>query len=1154
MHANVGFLRNFCRLNVPRSAGYTSLFQAFANYRQGLRSTTQWGPNRDLVLHTVEIGLSKMAYDVTLEMVDYVDGDCVQTLIVRKDLYGQTELQRLAESYDMLLEAFVQDATASLDEPALFQPSEIERVAHFSRGPTQTSEWPATAVHRIDDIAALRPQSVAVWSEGLSTTYQELLDRARVIAQVLSAANVGTGEPVAVLLNPGSAFISSLLGIMRIGAVYLPLDMNLPWARLAAMVKDCQPSVVLVDENSLPHVGRLGGTMKVLTVSDVGTNAGGITVPINSTSSSPAAILYTSGSSGVPKGILVKHEGLRNWTEHVAPLYHLDVEVVLQQTTPMFDLSLVQIFTALCYGGSLCVVPRHQRGDAEAISEIITNHQVTFTCGTPSEYASWIHYGRGELAKGSSWKTAFAIGEGVPVSLVGQFLSLGKIAPKLYNLYGPTEASLACTGTEVPLTVINGPIAAGKPLPNYSLHVLDDRLRPVAAGTQGEIFIGGAGVGLGYLNQKELTAKKFVPDPFATAEDKAAGWSVMHRTGDLGRWQDDGTLLVEGRVDTQVKIRGLRIDLGEIEHAVLEVSNGAVREAVVSVRTWSPEKPAFLIAHVVLADSDSESLESQFERLDIIRSQLSRQIPQYMCPAAMIPLTKLPVSTAGKLDRRQVASLPLSPDLGRLLDITEEDSRDDDVDLTSTQTRLRTIWERILSSDSRPKIVAQTDFFHVGGTSMLLLPLRKRISEEFGVSMPLVSMFVSSTLSAMADWIDLGSQVNVKTALLDWDQETQLGPALMDLKIEPLHTGSWKKPATVVISGATGTLGRTLLRLLIENATVEHIHCVGVRNAASRDDLFDLDANSRVTLHEGDLAKPLLGLSEDKAADVFGAADAIIHNAADVSYLKTYTSLRAVNLESTKELIRMSARYGTRRGRGFIPFHFISTISVGNVVAASLSETEATAFVFDAVSVGDYTPAQPSAVASNDLAKMAHGYVATKWASEKFLERLHGKYPDWPIVIHRPSLIAREWNPESGADPGLEFVENVRQYSSLIGAVPVLPRQTGGGSSFRVNGSLNVVPLSQAARGVVGALGDHMSGLRYLHHLGASNLPFDDVRAWGLESASSGAGEIGELSAAEWLEKAKAIGLSSPVAALLENIATLEGHIVLPQVKMCTYP
>lgn len=1151
MPANLGVLRNFCRLNVPRSAGYTSLFQAFANYRQGLRSTTQWGPNRDLVLHTVEIGLSKMAYDVTLEMVDYLDGDCVQTLIVRKDLYGQTELQCLAESYDMLLEAFVQDATASLDEPALFQPSKIERVAQFSRGPTQTSEWPETTVHRIDDIAALRPQSVAVWSEGLSTTYQELLGRARAIAHVLSAVDVGTGEPVAVLLNPGSAFISSLLGIMRIGAVYLPLDMNLPWARLAAMVKDCQPSVVLVDENSLPHVGKLGGTMKVISVSDVDINAGGITVPISSTSSSPAAILYTSGSSGAPKGILVKHEGLRNWTEHVAPLYHLDVEVVLQQTTPMFDLSLVQIFTALCYGGSLCVIPRHQRGDAEAISEIITKHQVTFTCGTPSEYASWIHYGRGELAKGSSWKTAFAIGEGVPVSLVGQFSSLGRKVPKLYNLYGPTEASLACTGMEVPLTVTNGPIAAGKPLPNYSLHVLDDRLRPVAAGTQGEIFIGGAGVGLGYLNQKELTAKKFVPDPFATVEDKAAGWTIMHRTGDLGRWQDDGTLLVEGRLDTQVKLRGLRLDLGEIEHAILEVSKGAVREAVVSVRTWSPEKPAFLIAHVVPANPDSGSLESQTERLDIIRSQLSRHIPQYMCPAAMIPLPKLPVSTAGKLDRRQVASLPLSADLGRLLDITE-DSRDVDVDLTSTQTRLRPIWEKILSSESRPKIVAQTDFFHIGGTSMLLLPLRKRISEEFGVSMPLVSMFASSTLSAMAEWIDLGSQVNVKTAFLDWDQETQLEPALMDLKTEPLNTDSLTKPATVVVSGATGTLGRSLLRLLIEDATVEHIHCVGVRNAAGRRDLFDLDGNSRVTLHEGDLIKPLLGLSEEKAADVFGAADAIIHNAADMSYLKTYASLREVNLESTKELIRMSARYGTGRGRGFVPFHFISTISVGNVVAASLSETEARNFIFDAVSVGDYTPAQPSAVASNDLAKMAQGYVATKWASERFLERLHGKYPDWPIVIHRPSLIAREWNPASGADPGLEFVENVRQYSSLIGAVPVLPRQTGGSGSFRVNGFLNVVPLSQAARGVVGALGDHMSGLRYLHHLGTNDLPFDDVKAWGLESASSGSEEIGELSVAEWLERAKAMGLSTPVAALLENIATLEGQIALPRVKAHT--
>lgn len=1151
MHANLDSLHTLCRLNVPRSSGYTSLFQAFANYRQGLRNTTQWGPQRDLVLHSVEIGLSKMAYDVTLEMVDYIDGDCVQTLIVRKDLYGQTELHRLAESYELLLEAFVRDATAPLDEPDLFRPSEMEKVAHFSRGPSRVSEWPETIVHRINDIAALRPQQIAVWYEGLPTTYAELLGRANAVSQALSASSIGSGAPVAVLLNPGPAFISSMLGIMHIGAVYLPLDMNLPWARLAAMVKDCQPAVVLVDENSLQHVSELGWTMKVISVSSLDTNARSMTIPVSSTARGPAAILYTSGSSGSPKGILVKHEGMRNWTEHVAPLYDLDTEVVLQQTTPMFDLSLVQIFLALCYGGSLCVVPRHQRGDAEAIVEIIAKHQVTFTCGTPSEYASWIRHGRGELVNLASWKTAFAIGEGVPFSLVGQFSSLGQSAPKLCNLYGPTEASLACTGTDVPLTMTNGLISAGKPLPNYSVYVLDHRLRPVAAGTQGEVFIGGAGVGLGYLNQHSLTANKFLPDPFVTSEDKAAGWTTMHRTGDLGRWRDDGTLLIEGRIDTQVKLRGLRMDLAEIEQAILEVSSGSVHEAVVSVRTWSPEKPAFLVAHVVLAGREHESADSQTAYFDAIRSQLSRRFPQYMCPAAIIPMSKLPVSNAGKLDRRKIDALALSPNLGRLPNATQKERQDSDVDLTNTQTRLREIWEDILGSESQPKIAADTDFFHVGGTSMLLLPLRKKISEEFGVSMPLVSMFASSSLYAMADWIDVGPQVEMKTNFVDWVRETELGHALIDLKVQPRDLGAEMKTATVVISGATGTLGRALLGLLMDDAAVEHIHCVGVRNTANRQDLSDLDANSKVTLHGGDLVKPLLGLSEEEAAAVFGAADAIIHNAGDVSYLKTYASLRAANLESTKELIRMAALYGGHRG--VVPFHFISTISVGNVVAASLPEAEAANFVFDAVSVGDYTPVQPSAVSSHDLAKMAHGYVATKWASEKFLERLHCQYPDWPIVIHRPSLIAKDWSLGSGAVAGLELVENLRQYSSLIGAVPVLARQRGRGGNFKVEGPLNVVPLSQAAKGVVCALNDHRSGLRYMHHLGTTDVDFGDVKTWGLEAqpVSLGAEGFTELSTAEWLEKATAAGLSAPMAALLEDIVTLNGHIVLPKVKLC---
>ncbi|KAF4629401.1 hypothetical protein G7Y89_g8750 [Cudoniella acicularis] len=356
---------------------------------QGLRETTQWG--NDLTLHSVEVGIPKMAYDITLEMVDYAGGECLQTLLVRKDLYSQSEAQRLAKSYERLIKAFVADPALLLDQPNLFEPAEIQEVIKFSRGPSWPSQWPETVIHQIDQITQTRLHDVAVRYGNVTATYAEISAHANNIAAALQTAHIAPGSPVAVLQEPHPAWISSLLAIMRVGAVYLPLDLGLPWARLASIIQDCQPPVVLVDENREQDVSKLQRPeMRVIDVSRVGQELEreAIAIPIYGavTGDALAAILYTSGSSGVPKGILLKHQGLCNWTEPIARLYNLGAaEVVLQQTSPTFDLSLVQIFSALCFGGSLVLIPRQQRGDAQAICKIITSEGITFTGATPSE-------------------------------------------------------------------------------------------------------------------------------------------------------------------------------------------------------------------------------------------------------------------------------------------------------------------------------------------------------------------------------------------------------------------------------------------------------------------------------------------------------------------------------------------------------------------------------------------------------------------------------------------------------------------------------------------------------------------------------------------------------------------------------------------------
>lgn len=1023
----------------------------------------------------------------------------------------------------------------------------------------------------MDQIAQSQPQEIAVRYGKTCSTYAEVLALANAVTAALQAANVAIASPVAVLLEPSSAWISSLLGIMRAGAVYLPLDLSLPWARLAAMVHDCQPNIVLVDKESKQYVSKLARSeVQVIDVSSI--ERQDEPTAISASADGPAVILYTSGSSGKPKGIVLKHEGLRNWTEPIARSFNIGREVVLQQTSPTFDLSLIQVFTALCFGGSLCLTLRQQRGDAAAISKIIANQGVIFAGATPSEYATWLHYGKRNIQSSAAWKTALCAGEPVPFSLVEEFASLGRTDLTVYNVYGPTETSFTCTAIQVSLNTSRGPIAAGRPLPNYSVYVVDDQLRPVPVGMQGEIYIGGPGVGLGYLNQPELTSARFVPNVLDKSKDDAWSGKILHRTGDLGRWREDGQLLVEGRIDTQVKLRGLRIDLAEVEHAILDVADGELCEAVVSVRRSALGEPEFLVAHIVFAHADNNR-----QHLGVIQSRLSKRLPKYMCPAAFVSLDKMPTTTSGKLDRRLIAELPLPSDGNRLGD---DEEKEQFVTLTDTETRLKKIWEEILGL--RRKITVQTDFFHVGGSSLLLLSLETRIRETFNCDMPLVHMFESSTLGAMAQQIDHGLSYDVEADAIDWDKETALSPELLDLNIKTVHSSKYispirkAKPKVVVLTGATGQLGRALLDTLVAEPLIDHVHCIAVRNVRDRPDVAALNRN-KVTMHEGDLVLPDLGLSGDDAAAIFGAADAVIHNGADMSYLKTYASLRAANLQSTKDLVKMMARHSGQRS---VPFHYVSTVSVGNIVATALAnganitdershvglspgasdtqDIERGGLVFSPVSIAAYPP--PSVVSSSDIARTAHGYVATKWASEVFLEHLHSRYPEWPVVIHRPSLLARQTPeaPSSGQskeDAGgtsLEFVENLRRYSSLLCAIPTAPAITD--KRVSVSGAFDVVALSDVVKEMVELLRRSLTvvreervveGVRFFHHIGGVELPLDDVRNFVAKTENDI--NIREMDVVEWARKAGELGMHPTMVALFESLAAAEGRLIFPR-------
>lgn len=978
------------------------------------------------------------------------------------------------------------------------------RVKFRLAGPVHELTWPKTLSHRINDTIKVSSQKISIRDvNGRDMTYETMSIRCNNIASAMLDAGMVQGSVVAVLQEPGSDWICSLLAILKIGGLYLPLDLGTPIKRLAMMARNAHPGAILVHEATKNLSMALNaGQVAVIDVSqDLPSPKADI--PVLAKADDPAVMIYTSGSTGAPKGIVLKHSSFVNEVELSAKIYGLGPnDIILQQSALSFDMSVLQILLALAVGGTLCLTPRSSRGDPNAITELILREKVTFTCATPSEYTSWLIYGKSEAMKRSNWKAALSGGEPLTKRLLKMFRSLRKPDLHLFNGYGPTETTCCSTKVEIDYNDIaahEGGISAGFASPNESIYILDDKLQPVPIGVPGEIVIGGTGVGIGYLADQQLSKKHFVPDHFATMEQAEKGWITMYRTGDKGRLRADGSLKIEGRLvgDTQIKLRGLRIELREVEEAILLASMGVLVDCVVSSRTDSTDSSDFLVAHVVF--SRDYPLSERQSYLNQLPSTLS--LPQYMCPAVVTPLERLPMNSSGKVDRRCVADLPI---------LRTPQMKSDSTTRTTLMSRLQEIWGEVIPSFvfSSYAVEPESDFFHVGGNSMLLVRLQALIKQNFNVSLPLTRLFEISTLRGMAMFLENQSET-LNYGFIDWMAETKPEVSLSTVRFAQDAQQAAPSPKVVVLTGATGFLGPYLLNILTQNPQVEKLHCIAIRNAQTREMLLN---NPKVNVHMGDLTKPMLGLSAETAGKIFAEADVVIHNAADVSHLKTYYTLRPANVWSTKELVRLSLdRY--------IPIHYVSTAGV-----AMLTPRE----MFSEVSVADtYPPTDGS-----------DGYTASKWASERYLERT-SEETGLPVWIHRPSSITHPSGLLGENASEMEFLQNLFKYSRLLKAVP---------SSDKLQGVIDLVSAENVAQGIVAsALGGNRSpgsqSVTYIHQTGDFRLPISGMKDF-LESETKETFETINIS--EWADRATGLGLHPAVAAAFKHVEELKSAMVFP--------
>ena len=670
-------------------------------------------------------GVAKL--DLLLLLYETAEGAIHGSLEWSHDLFDAPTVRRLVAHFTSLLAGMTADPDRRIDELPLLSAAERHQLLR---------DWNDTAadfadrgedrpgLHQLFERQARRtPGAPAAAFQGTALTYHQLDSRAGRLAGELRALGCGPESRVAVAMERSLELVTALLGVLKTGAAYVPLDPEYPADRLAFMMADARPAVLITQRHLLPALPPAPGAVLLL-------EAGDAAGPAGEWSAAPLAdlqlayVIYTSGSTGRPKGAMVHHGGIRNRLLWMQEAYRLGpADTVLQKTPFSFDVSVWEFFWPLLAGARLVLAPPGEHRDTAALVERIRSERVTVLHFVPSMLQAFLE--EPGIARCAALRLVVASGEALSPELVRRFQERLP-GVDLENLYGPTEASVDVTFAACAAGAAGGersrrstPI--GRPVANTQIHLLGPGGEPAPAGVAGELSIGGVQVGRGYLDRPALTAEKFVPDPFG------APGARLYRTGDLARRWPDGTVEFLGRIDHQVKIRGFRIELGEVEAAL--AAHPAVHEALVTAREREDGGGARLVAYVTPADAGSPIDP------DALREALRAALPEPMVPSAFVVLAAFPLTPNGKLDR---AALPAPEALARQAPIPLR---------TAAEEAVAAVWSELLRAG---EIGAGDNFFDLGGDSIQAVRLVSRVNQRLGSRLRVQDVFRHQTVAALA--------------------------------------------------------------------------------------------------------------------------------------------------------------------------------------------------------------------------------------------------------------------------------------------------------------------------------------------------------------------------------------------------------------------
>ena len=983
-HQDIPFDLLVEELHPERNLSHQPLFQVVFSLREASEERLKFS---GITVEPMTLHNGAAKFDLFLEVIE-TDRELTGTFEYNTDLFDKSTIRRMAEHFQVLLRNIVENPHERLTALTIMTEAEQQRIlkewnkreADYPKDSCIHELFEAQAVRKSDTIAVRVPASSSHIEQRV--TYKELNRKANKLAHYLQKVGVGPEAHVGLCVERSFEMIIGILGILKAGAAYVPLDPNHPDARLHFILEDSQAFVLLTQEKLMSRFLESSTYIVCL-------DADWETIELEDDNAAPplahicqqnqAYVIYTSGSTGNPKGVLIEHKSVVAFLyafEQIAPSPEASF-VGVSVCSYGFDVSVWEFFSTLCFGGTLHVLPTEILASPENFVNYLTEHHITSTYIPPSLLPYVIR--DLERLKSPIELERILVGvEPIKQKLLQRLRDLSSQI-RIINGYGPTEATVCATFFNfLQVKEPEKPVPIGNPINGDEVYILDPNAQPVPIGVPGEIYLGGDGLARGYLNRPELTKERFIANPF---RDEPG--ARLYKTGDLARYLPDGNIEFLGRIDHQVKIRGFRIELGEIESVLLQYPG--VHEAVVLARE-AESGDKYLAAYLVIHQ------EHELSR-DELRRFLGEHLPDYMIPAFFSFLQELPLTPNAKIDRRALPEPEMScreiP--GNLVNPRN-----------SAEERMAEIWASLLPVKS---IGVHDNFFDLGGHSLLTVQLVSEIEKLFQVKLPLWRLFESPTIAGLAklmqeeEWKGPEKTV-LESQKVDYCAETLLDETIRPKRIPPAppleNEGVLSENSSIFLTGATGFLGAFLLHELLQQTQTD-IYCLvrasDVSGAKKRItetlqnyQIWSEALRERIIPVPGDLSLPLFGLSPEEFDVLAQKLDRIYHSGAQVNLQYPYSALKGTNVQGTQEVLRLAAKGGST------PVHFVSTVGV-----FSSSFTDSSQERDGSEPITEACPLPP-------FEELTIGYAQTKWVAEKLMMIAHKR--GIPVTIYRPGRIS----------------------------------------------------------------------------------------------------------------------------------------------------